>query len=692
MSGKAFEPWSILLQFRFQYPTKLTTDDYVDIIFSTIAAMWLNEMTILFLFFLQELFDDNADIDAEDVLRLRMRRKSKRRKENKMTDLVAVLQQKQIEIEAAARNLPLKMDTNEQNMSAQSADCDLENSKDPDGVNKNDTDSQSADKHNIGDNKSPPIVETNEIKANKTCDNENDIAPTNPQITSSKKQDTDDIPLHTSTPITAASSNANDEYKGGHPGGNIENDKSHHPVESNAIPDEKSVKGKIEEMRITDGDMTLVLYGVTARPVSVNRLSERTLNETRPNVQSASLPEYGIGTHTNDDQSNYNNDQGIRGHSVLNAPEKNAKTDEQSRLIENVNGVSSPGETDNTMYCKQTTNQEIERKAGNISSTPNSMEREQHGDNSESTFLQSPDGNPINFENHKNFERKSSESNTENHSNLTRSNSKRFFNNSDESFKSDKGSVVNCMEPKSSIHENVEFQRDSKSLVAENIHNATYAAATNGRDRTETLNVSNLSEAERDKTHDCSVKRETILGNSDKGIENDCSESPSKTMMDITAQPGISNNLDERKITESKRSYGNGYLVSGTTSTIIGSPQTSSEENQSVNDNDGSTVDSHADTSRVDNEGVNLARTENKINARPKIKHSRHSIASSSSKSENSSTSPRVSYMYMYFLVSEPFLYMLVLIASRLNPFKPNFPISTMLGLVLSTSVLKSVG
>ena len=639
----------------------------------------------MLLLFLQELFDDNADIDAEDVLRLRMRRKSKRRKENNMTDLVAVLQQKQIEIEAAGRNHPLRMDVKEQNMSALSADCDLENNNDPDGVNKNDTDTQSADEQNMGDNKSPPIVETNEINANKTCDNANDIVPTNSQVMGSKKQDTDDLPLHTSTPITAASSNANDKCQEGHPGRNMENDKSHHPVESNAIPDEKSVKGKIEEMRITDGDMTLVLYGVTARPVSGNRLSESTLNQTHPNVQSASLPEYGIGTHTNDDQSNCNNDQGIRGHSVLNAPEKNAITDEQSRLIENVNGVSSPGETDNTMYCKQTINQEIERKAGNISSTPNSMEREQHGDNSESTFLQSPDGNPINFENHKNFERKSSESNTESHSNLTRSNSKRLFNNSDQDFKSDKGSVVNCMEPKSSIHENVEFQGDLKSLVAENIHSATYAAATNGRDGIETFDVSNRSQVGQDKIRDClSVKSETTLGNSDKGIENDDSESPSKTMMDITAQPDISYNVDERKIPEAKRSYGNGFLVSGTTSTIIGSPQTSSKDNQSVNDNDVSTVDSNADTSRVDNEGVNLAGTENNINARRKIKHSRHSIASSSSKSENSSTSPRVSYMYMYLLhiVSEPILYMLVLITSRLNPCKPNFPISSIIGQV----------
>ena len=626
---------------------------------------------MLLLLFLQELFDDNADIDAEDVLRLRMRRKCKRRKENKMTDLVAVLQQKQIELEAAGRNHPLRMDAKEQNMSALSAISNMENNKDPDGVNKNDTDSQSADEHDMGDNKSPPIVETNELKANKTCDNAIDIVPTNSQVTSSKKQDTDDIPFHTSTPITTVSSNANDERKEGHPGGNMDNDKSHHPVESNAIPDEKSVKGKIEEMRITDGDMTLVLYGVTARPVSGNTLSEPTLYETHPNVQSASLPEYDIGTHTNDDQTYCNNDQGIRGHSVLNAPEKNAITDEQSRLIENVNGVSSPGETDNTMYCKQTINQEIERKAGNISSTPNSMERGQHGDTSESTFLQSPDGNPINFENHKNFERKSSESNTENHSNLTRSNSKRLFNNSDEDFKSDKGSVVNCMELKSSIHENVEFQGDLKSLVAENIHSATYASATNGRDRIETFDVSNRSQVGQDKIRDCSLKSKTTLGNSDKGIENDCSESPSKTMMDITAQPDISNNVDERKITESKRSYGNGFLVSGTTSTIIGSPQTSSEENQSANDNDGSTVDSHADTSRVYKEGVNLAGTENKINARRKIKHSRHSIASSSSKSENSSTSPRVSYMYMYLLhihvVSVPILYMLVLITSRLN-------------------------
>ena len=661
-------------------------------IFFDNGGVRLNEMKMLLLFSLQELFDDNADIDAEDVLRLRMRRKCKRHKENKMTDLVAVLQQKQIEIEAASRNLPLITDTKEQNMSA---DLNLGNNKDTDGVNKKDIESQSADERNMGDNKSPPIVETNEIKANKTCANVNDIIPTNSQVTSSKKQDADDLPLHTSTPITTVGSNTNDECQEGSPGGNMENDKSHHPVESNAIPDEKSVKAKIEEMRITEGDMTLVLYGVTARPVSGKGLSGPTSNETNPNVQSASLPEYGIETHKNYDQSSCNNELGIRGHSVLSASEKNAITDEQSRLIENVNGTSSPGITDNTMYCKQTIDQEIERKAGNISSTPNSMEREQHGDNSESTFLQSPDGNPINFENHKNFERKSSESNTESHSNLTRSNSKRLFNKSDEDFKSDKGFVVNCMEPKSSIHENVEFQGDLKSLVAENIHSATYAAATNGRERIETFDVSNRSQVGQDKIRDCSVKSETTLGNSDKGIENDCSESPSKTMMDIhvTAQPDISNNVDVRKITESKRSYGNGFLVSGTTSTIIGSPQTS-EENQSVNDNDVSTVDSNVDTSRVDNEGVDLAGTENKINARRKSKHSRHTIASSSSKSENSSTSPRVSCMYMYLLhvVSEPILYLLVLIASRLNPFKPNFPISTMLGLVLSISVLKSVG
>ena len=594
-----------------------------------------------------------------------------------MTDLVAVLQQKQIEIEAAGRNHPLRMDAKEQNMSALSADCDLENNEDPDGVNKNDTDSQSADEYTMGDNKTPPIVENNGLKANKTCDNAHDIVPTNSQVSSSKKQHTDDFPLHTSTPITTVGSNANNECEEGHPGGNMENDMAHHPVESNAIPGEKSAKGKIEEMRITDGDMTLVLYGVTARPVSGNTLSEPTLNETHPNVQSASLPEYGIGPHKNYDQSNCSNDQGIRGHSALNAPEKNAITDEQSQLIENVNGTSSPGKTDNTMYCKRTINTVIERKPGNISSTPNSMEREQHGDNSESTLLQSPDGNPIKFEKHKNFELKSSETNKENHSNLLRSNSKQLLNNSDENFKSDKESVVNCMEPNSSIHENVEFQGDLKSLVAENIHSATYAAATNGQDKIETFIVSNLSQVGQNKIHDCSVKSETTLGNSDKGIENDCSESPSKTMMDITAQPDISNNVDVRKITESKRSYGNGFLVSGTPSTIIGSPQTSSEENQSVNDNDVSTVDSHADTSRVDNEGVNLAGTENKINARRKSKHSRHTIASSSSKSENSSTSPRVSCMYMYLLVSEPILYLLVRIASRLNPFKPNFPIST---------------
>ena len=46
---------------------------------------------------MQELYDDNADIDAEEVLKLRMRRKSKRRKENPVT-MDEILQQKQQEI------------------------------------------------------------------------------------------------------------------------------------------------------------------------------------------------------------------------------------------------------------------------------------------------------------------------------------------------------------------------------------------------------------------------------------------------------------------------------------------------------------------------------------------------------------------------------------------------------------------
>ena len=604
---------------------------------------------------MQELFDDDADIDAEEVLQLRMRRKSKRRGETSTSGLVSIIQQKHLEIEAMSTILQAIADNKENNVTSQVSGLDTEKNSMANvtekGTGLTDCQTSGIPANDCGNSPEYDCARNTETRINY----EKHEGTNNNFSESSKNHTPTDLPVRASTPKPVVDSSDNADNI------TLESDPNPNNIEKGDLQDSlkngdktkgQSMNGKIDEMRITDGNITLVLYGVTAMPSSGNVENEPTSNGSSSGGSVSSMRVSDNTTHKNADQ-NVGNDSDLdqEGQGVQVISESNEMIDANNQRKEKVNGNSSLGTNNKEKECKQEINIENRGSTANRSSNSDS-ETVCRSDDRGRNFSYSIDEKGTNLEAGTTFEKLNSAGIDENQRAFSRSSEENLFNNSIESLKSDKNSLVANAEQRPLIDENIIFQGDLDSV-----------ASTNKRDEIQTVNGTE-SDHDGDKTYHSITpdqdeeknKRTVSVLSSNTAIKPTTSDEgkynmqdKTVTIMGTTEQVYLSNNTEENKRAVPKKSYGNGFLVSGVASENNGN---SSDGNQTNDEATYSTVDNRNDISGTRSEG-RLDRTyesENHANVRKNKKRIQRSIASSS-KSEGLSTPSSVSLAEHFDLI-----------------------------------------
>ena len=583
-----------------------------------------------------------------------MHRKSKRRNESMIT-LTEKIQQKHKEVETMLINLQPIADNDENNPNDQDekdkAVADLTENISHNG-NNTDRSADGASKHEM--HEATNSVSCEDIKndditvPSRNNQNMDDGETKSTSLKRSTPKQNSDVDIVSSRPTSSASKDSQNNKR---------------LFSADTVYTQKA--GKIEEIRIQEGDMTLVLYGVTAIPQTDNTMTQKNSNDNLS------------GKSTNDSNSAPSIDPGQNSKSVnevkaiqecqadlpltdCSAGGKTEMINKNTSQREKLNGAISPGTEESNKVGKQVIND----NNGRLKNDSDTISSSSLTDVSQSAF-QTIHESDRNSENNSDREDKQSKSLSkcdnfsrrdlrEYQSSSSLSSKENTFNNSTD-LKFDKGALPTNVELQSEIDENIKFQGAVNIETSINYRKETdtFNELDDQINRDKNIKVSDhcISPVQERKqeiitismsSDNLRVEKQTVEENDE---QNTHLKTYDRTVMKTSDQTPLNTNVNENINMVAKKSYGNGFLISGGAS----GNDKSGEEN-AKNDENGN-IKAESDSNRNDSNDNNssIESSRAKETGGRETQRSKHSVAASSrNRTSSTASTPSVSFLQIF--------------------------------------------